>query len=256
MKRGKKEKTRKYEKPQAAVDPAQQPSTDNEIGSQGRGHQRAMSQPKFIERLSDSTTGAWTVAITAIIAVIYFMQLSAMRDTVEVTRRSAERQDRAWVAVKPKGPFNVVTGAPVGIPFSLINFGKTPARHIHTDLWAKFIPVTSLEEMSETGPRMEMETGDLFPGNVNELEDFSTMQAQRQRPKGGHETENWPIESGEVSDFGAGNIYQVTYMVVSYDDIFGIHHWTRFCVFNTRTGAAPNTSACVSYNREDDNEEP
>jgi hypothetical protein len=104
---------------------------------------------------------------------------------------------------------------------------------------------------------MEVETGDLFPGNINELEGSSTVEANRQRPvsKGSHETEDWPIELGEVTDFDAGKIYPVTYLVVSYDDIFGFTTGldsapiiTRPALRRTHPAASPTTARTITRN--------
>jgi hypothetical protein len=125
-------------------------------------------------------------------------------------------------------------------------------------MWAKFIALNSTEELVEKGARLEMETGDLFPNNVNVMEIFQGTGIVRQRPKspGSHETEAWPIDSGEVQSFLASRTYAVGYMVVSYDDIFHVHHWTRFCAFLQPPSGLADTSKCIAYNREDDNEEP
>jgi hypothetical protein len=256
MKRGKQKKKKEHQTPNRTIGASQKISNDCDTQQEEQGHQAAMNHPRFTENRSDSKTGVWTVTLTAIIAVIYFLQLNAMWDTVNVARRSSERQDRAWVAVQPKGPYRITAGEELGIPFVLVNTGKTPARHIHTEIWTKFIPTTSLEEMSETGPRLQVETGDLFPNNINEIDGFSTLHATRQRGIGNHDTRSWAIEPSEVIEYDAGRIYGVGYMVVSYEDIFGIKHWTRYCSYIHNPINNPNTSSCVSYNREDDNEEP
>ncbi len=201
--------------------------------------------------------GLWTLLILALYTVLTGYQSRQSRNMVELTRKTSEREDRAWVAVQPKGPFRIVAGEELGFPFILVNTGKTPARHIHADMWAKFIPSNSREDLTETGPRLQAECGDLFVNNANIVDVQNPTMIMRQRatiPRS-HDTENWPIETSEAQAFDEGGIYAVGYLVVSYDDIFGVHHWTRFCAHYHKT-TNPDASKCVAYNSEDDNEEP
>jgi hypothetical protein len=221
---------------------------------------------KYETAQSDNTSHSrkilfWTIA-SAILLFIY-ADLTAWQSCTNwrlltLTRKTSEREDRAWVAVQPKGPFQIIPGGQLGFPFTVINTGRTPARHIHAEMWAKFIPVTYQGEMIEKGPRLEMEAGDLFPNNVNVIEIFKGEEIIRQRTitPGGHETEAWPIETAEVRDFDQNKTYAIGYLVVSYDDIFGVRHWTRFCAFLQPPSRKADTGKCVAYNGEDDNDEP
>ena len=78
-----------------------QVKTEPDTKCQEQEYQEIVNQHKTVEKSRDSATGVWTVALTAIIAGIYFMQLNAMRETVDVTRKASERSDRAWVFIKP-----------------------------------------------------------------------------------------------------------------------------------------------------------
>ncbi len=254
MSNGHNKKRKKHKSPKRVVNVTEKKT--GEEPTEQTVHQEL--KPKESNMAGERWTAKLGVGLAAIVAVIYFLQWRSMIDSVNITRKASEREDRAWVTVQPKGPFQIVPGGQLGIPFTLINTGKTPARRIHAEMWAGFVPVNSQGDMTEKGPRLEMETGDLFPNNVNVVEIFKGAEIIRQRrtSPGGHDTEAWPIEAAEVQDFDQNRVYAAGYMVVSYYDIFGVRHWTRFCAFIQPPNRQADTSKCVAYNGEDDNEEP
>jgi hypothetical protein len=56
----------------------------------------------------------------------------------------------------------------------------------------------------------------------------------------------------EMKMIANGTGYFVVYGIIKYDDIFGVHHWTKFCDWNSSNGNF-NTFACTDYNDQDSN---
>jgi hypothetical protein len=61
---------------------------------------------------------------------------------------------------------------------------------------------------------------------------FPKSSAPQAAPRLGDNGEPLPLTAQEYSDvMDSGKSYVAVYGIVRYDDIFGIHHWTKFCKF-------------------------
>jgi hypothetical protein len=256
MKRGKQKKHKQPKAPTVTTNAPRQVKTEPDTKCQEPEYQEIVNQHKTVEKSRDSATGVWTVALTAIIAGIYFMQLNAMRDTVDVTRKASERADRAWVFIKPTDPLRITRDEGLGFKFRAINSGKTPARHLLIGMWVKVVPIDQTPDLSETGVRLIAEVGDLFPNILPDITpDIHALRQRSTTPRSSN-TETWPLSETEYRDFDAGHSYVVAYVRATYDDIFHVKHLTRYCVHYAIPSASPPVGNCAAYNGEDDNEEP
>jgi hypothetical protein len=57
----------------------------------------------------------------------------------------------------------------------------------------------------------------------------------------------------EVRAVREGKAYLAVYGVITYDDVFNTHHWTRFCNWIALNGTF-QTRRCTDYNNVDDNQ--
>ena len=196
------------------------------------------------------------ILIGSVVAIIYGCQLRAMNDTVRITRKNSELDERAWVSINLTDPLRVIKNEPLGFKFKLINSGKTPARSVEAGIWVEVVPICCAPDLSETGVRMIAERGDLFPNIIPDIADDIHAVRQRSTTPRSSSTEDWPLSESESGDFGAGRNYVVAYVMVSYYDIFHIKHWTKHCVYHAIPSVSPPVANCAAYDGEDDNEEP
>jgi hypothetical protein len=173
------------------------------------------------------------VGVAAIVAVIYFMQWMTMIKSVDATRQASEREQRAWVSIHSPMAFVDSKESLANMPIRIENIGKTPARRVVVDAWVELIPVDRRPDLSG---RAKTEYGLPF-----------------ENEKGG--APPWPADDWEYEEFLAARIYALTYVKASYDDIFNVRHWTKFCTWRTKAPSTP-TAECSAINTTDTNDEP
>ena len=76
-----------------------------------QGEQNPVKVRRHISKPEPVVTVA-SVGLAAIVAVIYFFQWRAMVDTVDITRKASEREDRALVSIKATGDIQLVLNQP------------------------------------------------------------------------------------------------------------------------------------------------
>ena len=239
-----------------------------------RGELEVHPPPKLIEkhdaeRKNDAAQKGkeFVVSVATLVSAVIYAGLTALIvianwNLFNLTRKTSEREDRAWVAVHPVGPLHIAANEPLEITFTLMNTGKSPARHIVTDVWVQVVPIKDSPDLSENGIRLIADTGDLFQNDVNipDNDPYSVIHGSRQKSTSPrtHDTDPWPMSEAEYAAFMDGKVYVVGSARVEYDDIFHVRHWTRFCASHlVRPGRDPDgLAACAAYNKEDDTEEP
>jgi hypothetical protein len=99
---------------------------------------------KFFRKPDPFDVALWGLAVTFAIAVIYYLQLRSMQDTVELSRQAIELSRKAmevdqrpWLSVQaaPQSALSFVNGkqAVIGMTFSIKNVGKSVARDVQVD---------------------------------------------------------------------------------------------------------------------------
>jgi hypothetical protein len=194
-----------------------------------------------LSSLSNLCIAAFTLvlAVTSIYqgAVIY-RQLDAMR-----------KDQRPWLELDalPDTTSTLTAGRPVTCLVHLRNIGKTPARNVEAKIYLDIIdfhrePPLDDVEQNLAHPRAYINTGILFPNS-----DFKLV---TMRPAGGG-SPALATES-EVTAVREGRAYLAIYGIVNYDDIFNMHHWTKFCEWPSVRGNF-QPYHCTNYNNVDDN---
>jgi hypothetical protein len=174
-------------------------------------------------------------------AVITNNQLTVMRN-----------DQRAWLEVKPQDGMviHVVYGQLVKYPIQLANVGKTPARNIHMETFVE-IPNASQEarlecvDMGGSCPHRGLRAGIIFP---NTHLDFMAFRIE-------DNTQPLVVTQPEADAWENGRAYASVYGIVSYDDIFNHHHWTKFCYWTPpdNKGQIFQVKNCGEYNNVDNN---
>jgi hypothetical protein len=195
------------------------------------------------------------ILIGLIVAIIYGCQLYQMIQSNTLIRKTAEREDRAWVQLDTTDPIHAGANSPLGFKFKIRNIGKTPARHLMTFMWVEVVPINQAPDLSENKVALVAEVGDLFPNlPENSIKDISAIRQRPTTPRNPPNTEVWPMSETECEDFNAGRVYVVGYVRISYDDIFHVPHWTRSCIHSSIPSEYPPVGNCAAYNGEDDKE--
>jgi hypothetical protein len=140
--------------------------------------------------------------------VIYYCQL-------QTTRRALVVDERAWVGPKTFAILNLPLEAnkliKVGIDYW--NFGKTPALNVSGFAQPELVVSTAKLDFSRWGEPLDSDRSVLFPGSSNHiLRKFDAL------PE--------PV----FSDFLNEKSFFYIYGNIGYEDVFGFHHWTHFCL--------------------------
>ena len=193
---------------------------------------------KFVGR--SSFTDWCLTFFTLAISVIAYYQLTVMKN-----------DERAWIRVgspieNPPDQFTVEPDKPIIFPTTISNIGKTAARNVHGKVFIDLLQ--SGQEVSlgcvdsDTCPATELTTGIIFPT------DFTTGAVILVTPQ--RTIRN--ATQAEAEAWKAGNNYIAVYGIVTYDDVFGVSHWTKFCLW--KGGNSKSTymaQNCAKYSEVD-----
>src|ERR1039458_3512370 len=93
--------------------------------------------------------------------------------------------------------------------------------------------------------------GDLSPN------DNADIVAMRYKEKPGSKTDTlvYPLDDIEHRAIMDGSYYVAVHGIITYDDVFHIHHWKTFCFWFPFTSLDYSTGACVAHNASDDDGE-
>jgi hypothetical protein len=163
-------------------------------------------------------------------------------------RQSLRLDQRAWVsvAIPASFPFN---GRSIPATIQMTSTGKTPATGVQGDVVATILvkgEKLAFEDYSVGHPHNRLHAVAIFPN--------APIPATLLVAKYGPASEQYVIPDGSLrKDIANGNRFIVFYGEITYSDVFGVKHWTRFCT-TTVTAVLDNLKDCISYNNVDGNE--
>jgi hypothetical protein len=139
-------------------------------------------------------------------------------------------EQRAWLGM---GDVNArfIVGEPLLITTPIKNSGKTPALNVSVSAVLDAVPKDGKPDFSIPTP----------PSHRVVILPNAAFSAER----------NATHESGSLSQFGKESVMSGTQVLynfgtVTYDDVFGYHHWFRFCYrFDPKTSGFPT---CENHN--------
>lgn len=214
----------------------------------------AIEQPPAEKKLRGMSVFEWIMAVLTFFGLviagltggIFWNQLNEM-----------QADQRAWMNLSAgkvgfgkdqSGQTTVV------VPVTVSNTGKTPARHFFSNIVVEKIPNgQSPHFLYENVPRLTDSTGMFRPNTQISLEaalvELDPKDAARQN------TRYRVLSEPERQELLEGKTYIAIYAYSSYDDIFGKHHWDKYCVFAalSPTPVAVTARACTDYNDTDNN---
>jgi hypothetical protein len=184
----------------------------------------------------------FTLALT--VTAIYQYKITA--NQLDVMRKD----ERAWLQVKSQipfskevdQPFQLEAGKDLTFPLVLSNIGKTPAKNIVVVAFVKTrsiyeVPPLECVDQGNTCTPNGASTGILFP---NDHFDFPSVRVDQNG--------NIKVTDQEFTAWKEGQIYAVVFGKVTYDDAFGLSHWTKFCSWHlAKLGMLAKTRPCAQY---------
>jgi hypothetical protein len=193
-----------------------------------------------------SLTDYVVATFTVVLAVVAVFQGIFMYRQVTVMRSD----ERAWLKLTTQPDANnpdkttipITVGQPVNYPFQIANIGKTAATNIDARLYysildaSQDVPVDEVDNAS-TYPYNHITAGIVYPNDV--------MKQIGTRPqKGGA-----PLlaTKDEVEGIRDGKKYLAVFGIVSYDDVFGKGHWSKFCNWIAGNGDF-QAESCTRFN--------
>jgi hypothetical protein len=168
------------------------------------------------------------------VAIIYGLQLQAMRQTMRIDQRPWIKVTANFDPIEPLKPV-VVKG-------QFIDNGKTPAKAVESHLVVEKIANGTFPQFGYPEPHLRFRNSLLFPGDPHEFTVTYPVD------------ENSVLSQKEFDDFNANKFFFVFYTRVEYTDFFNVKHWTQVCVFQgPKTGGVITSYPCTAYRDVDSN---
>ena len=184
-------------------------------------------------------------------------QLRAMDAQVAAITAQMQQSERAWVYIEILAQtFHWEVNKPLFAPVILRNNGHTPATNIYGQGVVDIISVGEGPRFVYKGrPRAIFKAGTMYPDSPLSFA-FNTSKFKVGTSDIESNVEPLPLSAKAVQDINEGTAYIAVYGIITYQDIFGVEHFTRFCAFNSpKISAAIEESAksCAEYNKIDNN---
>jgi hypothetical protein len=175
---------------------------------------------------------------------------AALESSKQQSVASSNLDQRPWLQIQPL----VVNtswqiGSPIAANVNVINTGKTPAINVIGDIVVDPIPTGGTLKFIYLSDRMHlhMKTNAFLPG-------FPVGFNAGAKVMG---TSGSPIDSLVTTENRVkiidGTIFIVVYGKITYDDVFGAHHWITFCGHSQYTVISVDSTrdiseSCADYN--------
>ena len=185
-------------------------------------------------------------------------QLREMQAQVDAVQRQMRQDQRAWLALTMDWPtvkdakgeiigkvVHVTENQPLVVPMRLTNSGKTIARIVQADIFVEVVKTVESPHLgSGNGAPWQFSAGIILP---NTPSDFP---AYRQEPKKTGLEAMFQLTPTENQDLSTGRAYLAVHGKMTYRDVFGFPHWTKFCGW-VPLNPSPryyNSKKCSDYN--------
>jgi hypothetical protein len=226
------------------------PAENQEEPPEAPDHNRQSEEEKPMgmrESLKPSSFTDYCLAVfTGLLVVVAIWQIAITKGQLGAMRND----QRAWLKVdlQPStsgGDHTIVTitvGQPVTYPFQITNIGKTAARNIDAKIFSAITyanqepPLDHVMQASKYAHN-HVTAGIVFPSDI--------LKQIGERP--GNEGASMPATEAEVEVIQEGKGYLAVFGIVDYDDVFDVHHWTKFCIWISKTGTF-QTEGCTKFN--------
>jgi hypothetical protein len=178
-------------------------------------------------------------------------EIAAAKDNVAAVRTQMRQDERAWIDVHYEiGQF--VENKPLTMYVTISDTGKTPAEHIDGRFFVEKVMAGQNPRFGTVGTIFG--SGILFPSEP--MRDVPLQSAITNT----RTLKVTPIRmtSTDASDYLSGKALMVLHGEIRYDDVFGVHHWLRVCLYQSKdlTSLATHRTVvyCSNYNDIDQNQ--
>jgi len=218
--------------------------------SKGKGSDSSAQSNDHQPRWWGLTRFEWVISgLTFLAAVIAGLTGGILWKQV----KDSELDVRAWVVARQNGSIQAVANRALALPIRATNTGKTPAKQVTGRYYLEVVKNGEAPDFdyTKTRPLQKMYSGDLSPN------DNADIVAVRYKDKPGSTTDTlvYPLDEIEYRAIMDGSYYVAAHGIITYDDVFHIHHWKTFCFWFPFTSLDYSTGACVAHNASDDHGE-
>jgi hypothetical protein len=164
-------------------------------------------------------------------------QATAAQDSVKAIQRQMRQDQRAWIKMAPNPKDEKLTltkGISVKYPIRVTNIGKTPAKNVEVHLVAEILRSTEGASLRYKKNHERVVIGILFPS------DFDDMDAFLLNPDKPGISDLPLLQHSQLESLKDGSTYLVIFGTAKFVDVFGTHHWVRFCTWHNFS-AQPGT---------------
>lgn len=168
-------------------------------------------------------------------AFIYHKQWKAMQCGLSDTRKAVQYSETAYVAVKDASLTQFEVGKKIAAGLTFVNAGNTPAynerSYCYIELRDKPLP-PNLTDFQDIGEEPSMHIIPPNGGVRHQLVETEVVLTDQMRGL---------VEQGRYQTYVWG--------IVTYEDIFGREHWTKFCLVQYKNSA--RLDGCGNNNEAD-----
>lgn len=202
-------------------------------------------------RQESTFTNVMLTAFTGILSIIAVFQYLVTGGQLEVM----QQDERAWLRFDAysdapgtdRVSTSITTGQPVTYPMKVANVGKTPARNMDMKIFV------DIGDALQEPPLDHVDGGTISPhGHATAGIIFPNSEFKQSVVRLGDDGSPLVATDKEVVAIRDGKAYLAVYGVVTYDDVFNTHHWTKFCSWIAGNGKF-EARQCTQYNSVDSN---
>jgi hypothetical protein len=162
---------------------------------------------------------------------------------------------RAWlefgttpdIAGTDAASVQLTAGQPITYHMFVPNSGKTPAKNADVTVFMEMVDADkgpSLDQVDNpTRAHVHIISGIIFPGSKHNQDIVRPSDQGTPRP----------TTKDEVEAFQNHKTYFAVYGIITYDDVFRAHHWTKFCNWVAVSPGTFNAHTCTQFNSVDEN---
>lgn len=213
-------------------------------------HARNQTSRKYKYEPLESMKRVWGLMsiserIMAVLTLLAVLVAGGTGYIIWQQKQEMKTDQRAWVGFDESRNWNLVAGKEFYATISVRNIGKTPARRVAAGFFVLVCPKNETLKYDELlQPYIRPSPSALLlPNQVHEM----TAHIRG---------ENDPIPDAVFNDIQSGKAVIYLIAKVTYVDVFGINHWTKYCYASGRLGIeALEFRPCGDYNGIDENEQ-
>jgi len=182
-------------------------------------------------------------------------QAEAAQGGVDAIQGQMRQDQRAWIQMTQTKKLTYNENQPLTVNIEVLNIGRTAAQHLITEVIVEKLPIKLPPSLSfkKGVPRTIETTGVLYPYGAPMNVKGSWKRVVSGGSKNG-EAESVDLSIPDIQELTLGGTYVVIYARTRYIDIFGTHHVTKFCSYDSPGRKPVPVRDCVDYNGVDNNQ--